>query len=323
MEKIYMGNDFASGADISWLPQMEASGFVFKDRTGSERDCLEILKDYGLNAVRLRAWVNPSDSPHSGHCSTAETLALASRAQKLGFRVMVNFHYSDSWADPGKQVKPAAWQDLQFDALVDALSNYTKDVMQTFIRGGVTPEWVQLGNETNPGMLLPDGSADDFSRLTRLYNAGHDAVKSVSPETRTMVHLAEGNNIPFVTSYFDSLAEHGCRYDMIGLSYYPYWLKSPYEETIDDIGAALKLLPERYNKPVMLVEIGGVDEEEDRSYDMLAAALRKISEAPKCRGFFYWEPTGARVWSKYALSAWNGDGTPTKAMDAYLTIACD
>ena len=226
-------------------------------------------------------------------------------------------------ADPGKQVKPAAWQDLTFDALVEALSDYTRTAMQTFVSGGVTPEWAQIGNETNPGMLLPDGSASDFGKLARLYSAGHDAVKSVSPGTHTMVHLAEGNNIPFLTDYFDNLKANNCRYDMIGLSYYPYWLKSPYEETIDDIGEALKVLPERYGKPVMLVEIGGVDEEEDRSYEMLLAEVKKISEAPKCRGFFYWEPQGARVWSKYALSAWNGDGTPTKAMDAYMAIRCE
>ena len=95
MEKFYLGDDFASGADISWLPQMEASGFIFKDKEGNERDCLEILKSYGLNSVRLRTWVNPSQDLINGHCSTEETLALAQRAKKLGFRVMLNFHYSD------------------------------------------------------------------------------------------------------------------------------------------------------------------------------------------------------------------------------------
>jgi arabinogalactan endo-1,4-beta-galactosidase len=245
---------------------------------------------------------------------------LALRAKKLGFRVMINFHYSDTWADPGKQIKPAAWQDLDFEALVDALYKYTESAMQAFVSGGVTPEWVQLGNETDPGMLLPDGSTSDFGKLSRLYNAGHDAVKSVSPESLTMIHLAGGNNLPFLTNYFDNLAKNNCRYDMIGLSYYPYWLKRPYEETTDEIGESLKFLPERYNKPVMLVETGGVDEEEDRTYDMLVAAIKKISGIPQCKGLFYWEPQGARAFSKYTLSAWNGDGTPTKAMDAYLSI---
>ena len=323
MEKFYLGKDFASGADISWLPQMEASGFIFKDKAGNERDCLEILKSYGLNSVRLRTWVNPSDDPHSGHCTTEETLALALRAKNLGFRIMINFHYSDTWADPGNQIKPAAWQDLSFDALVDALYKYTENAMQAFISGGVIPEWVQIGNETDPGMLLPDGSTSDFCKLTRLYNAGHDAVKSVSAETITIIHLAGGNNLPFLTNYFDNLTANNCRYDMIGLSYYPYWLKLPHEKTIDGIGETLKVLPEKYKKPVMLAEIGGVDEEEDRSYDTLVAAIEKISGIPECKGLFYWEPQGAKIWSRYSLSAWNGNGTPTRAMDAYLTINCE
>ncbi len=320
MKEFHLGADFASGADVSWLPQMELAGFPFHNAAGKEQDCLVTLKEYGLNALRLRSWVNPSDDPHRGHCSTEETLAMALRGQKLGYRIMIDFHYGDTWCDPGKQVKPAAWADLPFDALVEALADYTRGAMKTFVDGGFTPAWVQLGNETNPGMLLPDGSTEDFAKLTRLYTAGHDAVKSVSPETKTMVHLAEGNNTRFVTDYFDQLTKNGCRYDMIGLSYYPYWLKSPYEETIDDLERTLKLLPERYNKDVMVVEIGGVDDEVDRSYDLLVAALQKISLAPRCKGFFYWEPQGAKAWSNYALSAWNADGRPTRAMDAYLTI---
>ena len=106
MGKFYLGKDFASGADISWLPQMEASGFAFKDRAGHAKDCLEILKSYGLNAVRLRTWVNPSENPHSGHCSTEETLTLALRAKKLGFRVMINFHYSDAWRTRASRSNP-------------------------------------------------------------------------------------------------------------------------------------------------------------------------------------------------------------------------
>jgi arabinogalactan endo-1,4-beta-galactosidase len=320
MKKFYLGNDFAAGADVSWLPQMEAAGFVFKDKNGNARDCLEIFKSYGSNSLRLRTWVNPSQHPHSGHCSAEETLDLALRAKKLGFRIMINFHYSDSWADPGKQIKPAAWQNLNFDALVEALYKYTADTMRLFSSGGLIPEWVQIGNETNPGMLLPDGSTADFGKLTRLYNAGHDAVKSVSPDSHTLIHLAEGNKLTFIRSYFDKLTENGCRYDMVGLSYYPYWLGSPYEESIDDLGKVFKLIYERYKKPVMLVETGGVDEEPDNTYNMLAAILEKISEAPYCKGFFYWEPQGAKAFSRYVLSAWNDDGTPTKAMDAYLTI---
>ncbi|MDR0641285.1 MAG: glycosyl hydrolase 53 family protein, partial [Treponema sp.] len=311
---------FASGADVGWLPQMEASGFVFKNKDGKEQDCLVTLKEYGLNSLRLRSWVNPSDDPRRGHCSTGETLAMALRGKKLGFRIMIDFHYGDSWCDPGNQKKPAAWRGLSFDKLTEALSDYTRGAMKTFLDGGFIPDWVQLGNETNPGMLLPDGSAENFSKLTALYNAGHDAVKEVSPATKTIIHLAEGNNTEFCRNYFDQLAKNGCRYDMIGLSYYPWWLKKKNAEVIGDLALSLRLLPERFNKDIMVVETGGVDEEEEESRDLLLSVIETCSSSPRCKGIFYWEPEGAKIWSAYNLSAWRADGTPTRAMDAYLSI---
>jgi arabinogalactan endo-1,4-beta-galactosidase len=320
MKEFHFDPLFASGADVGWLPQMEASGFVFKNKDGKEQDCLVTLKEYGLNSLRLRSWVKPSDDPKRGHCSTEETLAMALRGKKLGFRIMIDFHYGDSWCDPGKQEKPAAWKDLPFDKLVEALSDYTKGAMKTFLDGGFSPEWVQLGNETNPGMLLPDGSTENFAKLTALYNAGHDAVKEVSPGTKTIIHLAEGNKTGFCQNYFDQLAKNGCRYDMIGLSYYPWWLKKSNSEIIGDLAVSLRLLPERYDKDIMIVETGGVDEEEEESRDLLVSVIETCNAAPRCRGIFYWEPEGAKVWSGYNLSAWRADGTPTKAMDAYLAL---
>jgi arabinogalactan endo-1,4-beta-galactosidase len=320
MREFHFDRSFASGADVGWLPQMEASRFVFKNKGGKEQDCLVTLKEYGLNSLRLRSWVNPSEDPKRGHCSTEETLAMALRGKKLGYRIMIDFHYGDSWCDPGKQEKPAAWKDLSFDKLVEALAEYTRGAMKTFADGGFSPEWVQLGNETNPGMLLPDGSTENFTRLTALYNAGNDAVKEVSPNTKTIIHLAEGNKTEFCRNYFDELTKNGCRYDMIGLSYYPWWFKKPNSEIIGDLAASLRLLPERYDKDIMIVEIGGVDEEEDESYELLLSAIEVCSTSPRCRGIFYWEPEGAKVWSGYNLSAWRADGTPTRAMDAYLAI---
>jgi arabinogalactan endo-1,4-beta-galactosidase len=320
MKEFRFDSSFASGADVGWLPQMEAAGFVFKNKHGKEQDCLLTLKEYGLNALRLRSWVNPSDDPKRGHCSTEETLDMALRGTRQGFRIMIDFHYGDSWCDPGKQEKPAAWKDLSFDALVKALGDYTRDAMRTFTHGGFTPEWVQLGNETNPGMLLPDGSTENFAKLTALYNAGHDAVKEVSPATKTIIHLAQGNDTAFCQNYFDHLRDCGCRHDMIGLSYYPWWFKKPNSEIIGDLANSLRLLPERYDKDIMIVEIGGVDEEEDESCDLLVSAIEVCAASPRCKGIFYWEPEGAKVWSAYNLSAWRADGTPTRAMDAYLTI---
>ncbi|MDO5524059.1 MAG: glycosyl hydrolase 53 family protein, partial [Bacteroidia bacterium] len=119
---------FAKGADISWLPQMEATGYIFYNKDGKQEDCFKILKDLGINSVRLRTWVNPSDHPQSGHCSKEETIAMAKRAKDWNMRVMINFHYSDSWADPGKQHKPKDWENLNFEELKQTLYDYTFDV---------------------------------------------------------------------------------------------------------------------------------------------------------------------------------------------------
>ena len=276
------------------------------------------LKEFGLNAIRLRSWVNPSEDPRSGHCSTPETLALALRCVRLGFRVMVNFHYGDTWCDPAHQEKPAAWKSLDFDRLVQAVYEYTRDAMKTFAAAGFTPEWVQLGNETNPGMLLPDGSTSDFSKLARLYNAGHQGVKEIAPDSKTIIHLAEGNETSFVKNYFDRLGDHRCVYDMIGLSYYPWWLKKRHEEVIGGLTETLGLLPARYDRDIIIVETGGEAEQEDESFALLSSLFETCRLFPRCRGVFYWEPEGAQGWSGYGLSAWRLDGTPTRAMAAYL-----
>ncbi|MDR1532528.1 MAG: arabinogalactan endo-1,4-beta-galactosidase [Clostridiales bacterium] len=320
MKEIAFSQKFAAGADVSWLPMMEATGFPFRNRNGKPQDCLLTLKEYGLNALRLRAWINPSSHPHSGHCSTEETLAMGLRGQRMGYDIMVDFHYGDTWRDPKNQHKPAAWEHLSFEELLEAVTEYTRGAVAAFLRGGLTPKWVQLGNETNPGLLLPDGGTDNFANLARIYNAGHDAVKAVSPETLTLIHLAEGNDTEFCVNYFDQLERYGCRFDMIGLSYYPWWLNAENRELIGDLGRTLITLPERFGKDVMVVETGGEDEKEQESYDLLVSVLEQCALAPRCKGMFYWEPQGAKTWSGYNLSAWRGDGSPTRAMDAYLRV---
>jgi arabinogalactan endo-1,4-beta-galactosidase len=230
----------------------------------------------------------------------------------------VDFHYGDSWRDPNYQGKPEAWKSLSFEGLVEAVYEYTKGAMETFVNGGLTPKWVQIGNETNPGLLLPDGSTDNFDKLATLYNAGNDAVKAVSPQSLTMIHLAEGNKTDFLVDYFDSLVKYNCRYDCIGLSYYPWWLKTTNDEIIADLAKSLNLLPERYDKDILIVETGGEDDKEDETYELLSSVLAECAKAPRCKGVFYWEPEGARAWSKYNLSAWREDGTPSYAMDAFL-----
>ena len=313
---------FVKGADIGWLPQMEATGYKFYNDQGVEQDCFQILKDHGINAIRLRTWVNPSDDKASGHCSKAETVAMAVRAQKFGMKVMIDFHYSDSWADPAQQRKPAAWVGHDFPTLLTDVYNYTADVMSDLKSAGVTPQWVQVGNEITNGMIYPEGSASNWSQLIQLANKGYDAVKAVSPSTKVILHIDQGNNISRSKWWFDNAQANGAKYDIIGLSYYPYWLdgRPDFSLSIDDLGNNMSDLASRYGKEVMVVEVGGEDTQPQNTFDMLVAVQKKVKAVPgnKGLGVFYWEPEGARSWSHYALSAWGDDGRPTKALKAFV-----
>ena len=313
---------FAKGADISWLPQMEVLGYTFYNDSGVAEDCFKILKDHGMNTIRLRTWVNPSSNPFSGHCSTAETVAMAVRAKSWGMKLMIDFHYSDSWADPGKQKKPAAWEGHDFAQLQQDVYNYTAEVMTSLKNAGVQPEWVQVGNEIPGGMMYPEGSTDNWPQLAQLLNQGYEAVKAISPASKIILHIDQGNNNQRFRWWFDQAKTHQVKYDIIGLSYYPYWLEGhpDYSLSINDLGNNLNDMASRYQKEVMVVEVGGEDLQVQNTYDMLVAVIKKVKEVPgnKGLGVLYWEPEGARSWSKYALSAWGANGRPTRALDAFL-----
>ncbi len=310
---------FAKGADVTWLPQMEATGYQFYDTDGTKKDALQLLKDRGMNTIRLRVFVNPSDDPRSGHCSKEETVAFAVRAQKMGFRIMIDFHYSDSWADPGKQNKPAAWKDLPFNQLADALYNHTVDVMTALKTANVKTEWVQVGNEIPGGMLWPDGSTDNWKQLGILLNKGYEAVKAVDPKIKVIVHLDEGDNIEKYRTFYDNATAQNVKYDVIGLSYYPFWVKKDYTETIANLEFNLNDLVKRYNKEVMVVEVGGEYDKVENTKALLEATIKAVKNVPdnKGLGVLYWEPQGEKSWSGYSLSAWLPDGKPSPALDAF------
>ena len=168
----------AKGADVSWITEMEASGVQFFNAGGTAVDGLKILRGLGMDAVRLRVWVDPQQ----GWYNKNDVLVKARRAHHLGMRIMVDFHYSDTWADPGQQTKPAAWKSLSFDGLKKAVSDHTTEVLQLLKDSGISPEWVQVGNETGNGMLWEDGKASvSMANYATLNNAGYDAVKAVFP----------------------------------------------------------------------------------------------------------------------------------------------
>ena len=248
---------FFRGADVSWLAQMEATGYIFYDENGNPADCLDLLMARGINAVRLRVFVHPNSDKINGHCSPEETALMAARAKEKGLDVMLDFHYSDTWADPAHQTKPATWANVNFAALKDSVYAHTQYALNLVHAAGVTPKWVQIGNEIPSGLLWPDGHVNNPAQLAQLINAGNQADKDFNPAIQTIVHIDQGNDNARFRWFFDLMQQNGAQFDIIGASYYPHWLGSDYTVTISDLGNNLQDMVSRYNKPVMIVEVGG------------------------------------------------------------------
>ncbi|MBQ1088873.1 arabinogalactan endo-1,4-beta-galactosidase [Streptomyces sp. B93] len=233
------------GADISSLAKSEAKGGVYRNATGATGDALAILRSNGMNYARLKVWVNPAD----GYNDKARVLAMAKRIKAQGMRLLVDFHYSDTWADPGHQTKPAAWTGHSYGQLKTDVYHHTHDVLSALKAQGTTADMVQVGNEINGGMLWNEGSTSNWPQLAGLLNSGHDAVKAVDPSTTVALHLAEGGDLDGTRWWFDNALAHGVRFDVIGLSYYGYWHGTLYDfqTTLDDTAT-------RYGKPVFVAE---------------------------------------------------------------------
>src|SRR6476660_6988363 len=209
---------FAKGADISWLTEMEAAGKKFYDYIGNQKEGITLLKELGMNTVRLRVWVEPVN----GWNNKADVVTKGLRAKSQGMRIMIDFHYSDTWADPGKQGKPAAWASKSVADLQLAIESHTSDVLNALKWQGVEPEWVQVGNETNDGMLWPEGRAStNMPNHAQFVNAGYDAVKAVFPNAKVIVHVSNGWDNALFRWNFDGLKNNGAKWDVIGISTYP------------------------------------------------------------------------------------------------------
>lgn len=268
------------GADISFLPELEARGVSFSDN-GFTKDAIQILKDHGFNYVRLRIFNDPSRdegySPKKGFCDLQHTKEMAARVKKAGMKLLLDFHYSDYWADPGKQYKPAAWKNLSFTELRKAVYDYTRMVMQALKDQGTTPDMVQLGNEINHGMIWPEGSVAHIDSLAQLIKAGSAAVKSVDPTTALLLHVALGGQNHESVFFLDNMVARGVPFDVIGESYYPKW-----HGTLDDLRDNLTDLIRRYSKDVIVVEYSQLKEEVNGI----------VFDLPngKGKGTFIWEP---------------------------------
>ncbi|BCB82260.1 hypothetical protein GCM10022251_46850 [Phytohabitans flavus] len=323
------------GVDVSTLKKSEDRGGVYRDGGGTQRDALAILRGSGANYGRLKVWVNPAD----GYNNKARVLTMASRIKGQGMKLLVDFHYSDSWADPGKQNKPAAWASLPFSALRQAVYDHTYDVLNALKAQGTAADMVQVGNEINDGMLWPDGRSNNWANLASLLTAGSNAVKAVNSSTQVMLHLAEGGNNSQHRWWFDQAVSRGVPFDVIGVSHYIYWHGS-----IASLQTNINDLASRYGKPVVVAETaygftlaqddsepnifnsslqqtGGYPATAQGQADALRAVINAVKAVPNGRGLgvFYWEPT----WTAVSGNGWDptnpssGNGWENQALFDY------
>ncbi|MEJ7559622.1 MAG: glycosyl hydrolase 53 family protein [Pedobacter sp.] len=305
---------YALGADVSWVTEMEAAGKKFYNAAGEQQDLFKLLKDKGLNTIRLRVWVNPA----SGYSNTADVLAKAKRAQAMNMRVLIDFHYSDSWADPGQQNKPAAWVGQDFATLKTSVYNHTVEVLTVLKNNKIVPEWVQVGNETNDGMLWNDGKASvNMKNFAELVLSGYNGVKAVNPTSKVIVHISNGYDNSLFRWMFDGLKNNGAKWDVIGMSMYPSATDWAAKNT--QCLANMTDMVSRYGSEVMIVEVGMPVSEAVASRDFIKDLIMKNKSLPNNKGLgvLYWEPQ-SYGWNNYKLGAFDDSGKPTVAMDAFL-----
>ena len=340
--------DFVKGADVGFLAGQERQGVKFHDRNGQERECLEMLKnDYQMSAIRLRVWVNP----RGGSNDKYELLAMARRVKALGMDLMVDFHYSDWWADPGKQPIPKAWLGHSFEEMKQDLRSHTIDVLTLLKDNGIKPRWVQVGNETTNGMLWSVKTneqgwelKDSLGNTTITHSMGHfktqpeqyagfirtgyDAVKEVFPDVIVIVHLDRGHLQKMYDNHLDTLLKYGGKFDMIGMSLYPYWAMDGHPELnaddiITDCMANIRHVSEKYHCDVMIVETGfEVNEQHPEVMEEGRRQLTRVVREARnetnghCRGVFYWEPQCLP--GGYKLGAFDHNAAPTVIMDGFI-----
>ncbi|MGY3053786.1 beta-galactosidase [Pedobacter sp. UYEF25] len=292
------------GADISFLPQLEARGMKFYDK-GVQKDAIEILKSHGFNYVRLRIFNNPSNekgySPGAGFCDLIHTEEMARRVKAAGMKLLLDFHYSDYWADPEKQYKPKAWENLPFNVLKDSLQKYTSYVIQSLKNQGTAPDMVQVGNEINHGIVWPEGHISHLDSLAQLIQSGINGVKKVDPKIPIMLHVALGGQRDEANFFFDQLLERGLNFDVIGMSYYPKW-----HGTLEDLRDNLTSLANKYQQNIIVVEYSSLKKEvNDIAFNLPNG---------RGKGTCIWEPLS--MWEK----VFNDSGESNQLIGVYDEI---
>lgn len=330
--------EFIKGVDVSMQKELEAHGAVYYDK-GKQCDLFELLQEKGVNLVRLRIWhdpYSPKGEPYGGGTNDfAATLELAKRVAACGMKFMLDFHYSDFWTDPSKQIKPKAWEHLNMQELKDAVYRYTYETLERLTAEGVAVAYVQVGNELTNGLLWPQGHVDHPQDMAELLQSGISAVRSFDSEIQVVLHLDYGTDNELYRRWFLEIETHGITYDIIGMSYYPFW------------NGALRLLREnmadisrRFGKDILVAETSIGYTPDNLGCDGMVYAqeladktdyaptkegqelflkdlIQEIRDVPDGhgRGFIYWEPSWLPIpecaWAKPAGLSYNNDpGTP-------------
>lgn len=339
---------FIKGADISTLEEVEDLGGKFYDFDGNETDAIEFLMENGCNYFRLRVWNDPSKSyDKTDYCNPEHTVEMAKRIKEAGGRYLLDFHYSDWWADPQQQNIPSAWKDMSEDELVQAVYDFTKEVLLMLAEENAYPDMVQIGNEIGNGMLWDYGSIDNPDTLAKLLNSGIKAVRDTTPngyDTKVMLHVEYGGSVDATEKFFDKMTESGVEdFDIIGLSYYPYW-----SGTLADLKNNIENTYIKYDRPVVVVEtaypftdenadyiqnainkkdteVVGLEASEDNQYNLFQAVMSTVASAQGGFGVLYWEPAwitvegagaqGSSTWENQAL--FDFEGKPLEAIKVF------
>lgn len=323
---------FVKGMDLSTLLELERCGATYYDN-GEEMDILDIMKRYDVDTIRLRVWNDPwsesGESYGAGENDVPTTLAIAKRVTEAGFGVLLNFHYSDFWADPGKQFKPKAWASFGVEELEKAVYNFTLETMEKFLTENVNITMVQVGNELSNGLLWPEGKVPNYDNIAKFVNAGIRAVRKANAEIPVMIHLDNGGNNALYREWFDNFTACGEEFEFIGLSYYPFW-----HGTLDMLTNNMNDIAERYGKELIVAEVSmgytmesyqeyeQLSDEERKGYATKPSLVEKIeypmtvqgqcdfmedflnrvknTAGGKGKGFFWWEP----AWIPVKGSGW-------------------
>ena len=301
-------SDFLKGMDISSLFERIDHNMQVFDENGKPCDVFELLKRHNINSIRLRIWNEPELVPEAdGYCNLSDTIQMAKLIKEHDMHFMLDFHYSDHWADPGQQRKPHAWKDLGFEDLKKAVYDYTTMVLRSLEAENCLPDIVQVGNEIRSGMLFPDGEVPNYTQLAALVNAGISAIRDVSSDISVMIHLDQGGRFYYLKEWFDAMFEAGMLpIDCIGISFYSFW-----HGTFMDLKDSMLQLVERYHLPVCVVETAhpwrtcpeghisadqmktaglpaGI-EEQSKSLDLVFHIVDSIPNNMGM-GVYYWEP---------------------------------